>query len=114
MKVRFTPTGRSQFLEALSHIRRENPAAAQKLHKRAKRVLKRLERFPESGRALPEFPELPFREVIIPPYRFFYRPVANIVWIVAVWHSAQIPEMPNENWPANKGMQPPAQRTRRG
>ncbi|HEY2921580.1 MAG TPA: type II toxin-antitoxin system RelE/ParE family toxin [Candidatus Binatia bacterium] len=114
MRVRFTPTGRSQFLAALSHIRKENPTAARNLHKRAKRVLKRLERFPESGRALPEFPELPYREVIVTPYRFFYRAVNNIVWVVAVWHGAQIPEMPTEDRPANKGMQPTARRTRRG
>jgi putative ABC transport system substrate-binding protein len=31
--------------------------------------LKRLERFPNSGRHLPEFPELPHREVIVWPYR---------------------------------------------
>jgi hypothetical protein len=29
--------------------------------------------------------------VIIPPYRFFYKIKADVVWIVAVWHSAQLP-----------------------
>ena len=57
---------------------------------------------------------MPHREVIVQPYRFFYRAVGKIVWVVAVWHGAQIPEMPNENGPANKGMQPTAQKTRRG
>jgi plasmid stabilization system protein ParE len=43
---------------------------------------------------MPEFPELPYREVIISPYRFFYRVKGEIVWIVAVWHGAQLPEDP--------------------
>ena len=110
MRVRFTPAGRSQFLSALSHIRQENVTAARNFQKRAKRVLKRLERFPESGRALPEFPELPYREVIVRPYGFFYRTVANVVWVVAVWHGAQIPEIPNEDRPANKRLQRPAEK----
>jgi plasmid stabilization system protein ParE len=56
--------------------------------------LRRLEDFPESGRIVPEFPELPFREVIIPPYRFFYKIKKDAVWIVAVWHGAQIVKEP--------------------
>ena len=96
MRVRFTPTGRAKFLAVLGHIRRENPTAARNFQKRAKLVLKRLERFPDSGRSLPEFPDLPYREVIVAPYRFFYRAAGNIVWIVAVWHGAQIPETPIE------------------
>ncbi|MEE8260945.1 MAG: type II toxin-antitoxin system RelE/ParE family toxin, partial [Gammaproteobacteria bacterium] len=59
MRVRFTPSGRSQFLGALTYIRRDNPMAAQGFRERAEQVLKRLERFPNSGRRLPEFPDLP-------------------------------------------------------
>jgi len=43
--------------------------AAQRFRERAEQVLKRLERFPNSGRHLPEFPQLPHREVIVWPYR---------------------------------------------
>ena len=73
MKVKFTPSGRAQFLAALAHIRRDNPTAAVQLRRRAEKILRRLERYPQSGRAVPEFPELPYREVIVPPNRFFYR-----------------------------------------
>ena len=95
MKVRFTPTGRSQFLGVLSYIQRENPQAAVEFRRRAEKVLRRLERFPTSGRIIPEFPELPYREVIVAPYRFFYRVKGRIVWVVAVWHGAQLPDLPN-------------------
>jgi hypothetical protein len=56
--------------------------------------LRRLEDFPESGRIIPEFPELPHWKVIIPPFRFFYKIKGDVVWIVAVWHGAQLPKQP--------------------
>lgn len=94
MKVQFTPSARSQFLSALSYIRRDKPSAALNFRNRTEEILRRLENFPESGRIIPEFPELPYREVIISPYRFFYKIKADVVWIVAVWHGAQLPKEP--------------------
>jgi len=94
VKVKFTPSARAQFLSALSYIRKDKPSAAVSFRNRAEKILRRLEDFPESGRIIPEFPELPYREVVISPYRFFYRTKNNIVWIVAVWHGAQLPKEP--------------------
>jgi plasmid stabilization system protein ParE len=96
VKVRFTPTARAQFLSALAYIRRDKPSAAINFRQHSEKVLRRLEDFPESGRIIPEFPELPFREVIISPYRFFYKIKSDVVWIVAVWHSAQLPKQPSQ------------------
>ena len=94
MKVRFTPAARRQFLAALSYIRADNPGAARRIRERAESILRRLEKFPESGRVIPEFPELPYREVVISPYRFFYRINGETIWIVAVWHEAQLAKEP--------------------
>jgi len=94
--VYFTPSARAQFLAAVAYIRQENPTAARQFRRRAEQVLRRLQRFPNSGRVIPEFPELPYREVIIAPYRFFYRREAEIVWVVGVWHGAQLPGEPPE------------------
>jgi plasmid stabilization system protein ParE len=96
LKVRFTTSARLQFLEAVAYIRRDNPTAARQFWEKSERTLRRLEDFPESGRVIPEFPDLPHREVIIKPYRFFYRIEKRIVWIVAVWHSAQETSSPGE------------------
>jgi plasmid stabilization system protein ParE len=41
--------------------------------RKAESVLRRLEKFPESGRSIPEFPGLSHRKVIVRPYRFLYR-----------------------------------------
>jgi toxin ParE1/3/4 len=94
LKILFTPTGRRQFLEAIAYIHRDNPSAAADFREKAAKTLSRLGKFPESGRLLPEFPDLPFREVIVRPYRFFYRIKDKTIWIVAVWHGAQLPDQP--------------------
>jgi toxin ParE1/3/4 len=96
LKVLFTPSGRKQFLETITYIYHQNPSAAVAFRRKAEKVLSRLKKFPQSGRPLPEFPDLPFREIIVSPYRFFYRVKGKTVWIVAVWHGAQLPEEPNE------------------
>ena len=94
MTVQFTPSARAQFLAAITYIRRDNTEAARQFRQRADQILRRLGQFPGSGRVIPEFPELPYREVIIAPYRFFYRPERNTVWVVGVWHGAQLPDEP--------------------
>jgi plasmid stabilization system protein ParE len=58
-------------------------------------ALRRLEDHPESGRRIPEFPDVPHREVIVRPFRFFYRVEKRTVWIVAAWHGAQRTEKPS-------------------
>ena len=95
MRILFTPTARLQFIEALEYIQSDNPSAAIDFLHKAEKGLSRLIQFPESGRLLPEFPDLPFREVIVQPYRFFYRIKDDVVWIVAVWHGAQLPHEPD-------------------
>ncbi len=89
MRVRFTPSARLQLLEALAFIRRDKPSAAQRFRNRSEHVLRRLEKYPASGRGIPEFPELAHREVVISLYRFFYRVEKKTIWIVAIWHGAQ-------------------------
>jgi len=95
MKTRFTPSARTQFLAAVTSINRENPSAAREFYRKATELLKQLHPFPLSGRIVPEFPDLPFREIIVPPYRFFYRQKDTTIWIVAVWHSVQLPVKPD-------------------
>jgi len=96
VKVLFTPSARVQFLTAVETIRRNNQAAARRFRLQAGQSLKRLERFAGSGAVIPEFPELPYREIYVKPYRFFYRVREDTVWIVALWHGAQIPDEPED------------------
>jgi toxin ParE1/3/4 len=96
MKIKFTKSAHTTFLEALEYIHQNNPYAVEKFRQQAGKSLLRLKQFPESGRSLPEFPDLIYREVIVQSHRFFYRVAGNIILVVAVWHSAQQPELPNE------------------
>jgi len=96
LRVAFTPGARAHFLSALAYIRAGSPSAAIAFGEKAGRSLARLAEFPESGRTMPEFPDLPFREVVVMPYRFFYRVKGDTMWIVAVWHDAQLPEKPED------------------
>ena len=94
MKIRFTPSAETELLSAAKYIKNDNPGAALKFLKKADDLLHRLENHPLSGRTIPEFPELPYRELLVLPYRFFYSIENKTIWIVAVWHTAQIPTEP--------------------
>jgi toxin ParE1/3/4 len=96
MRVRFTPPADRQYLSALRYLLERSPSAAAGLQGRAEAAIGQLGQYPESGHIIPEFPALPHRELSVEPYRFFHRVVDDTVWIVAVWHSRQLPDRPDE------------------
>ncbi|HCC68932.1 MAG TPA: type II toxin-antitoxin system RelE/ParE family toxin [Nitrospiraceae bacterium] len=55
-------------------------------------AVERLRQFPESGRHIPEFPNLPHREVIMGSYRIIYRYDVNKneVKVVTVIHGSRL------------------------
>ena len=75
---------------------KENATAARQFRRRTEKTLKRLERFPASGTIVAEFPALPYREVYVKPYRFFYKVNNQVIWVVAVWHGARVPQEPKD------------------
>jgi toxin ParE1/3/4 len=95
-KVRFTKSARAQFLAAVAYIQTDRPSAALRFRTRTNDALAVLVKFPDSGRVIPEFPGLGFREVLVDSYRFFYRTKDDTVWVVGAWHDAQIPDEPSE------------------
>lgn len=97
MQVRFAALARAQYLEALAYVREQSPAAASKLQERAERMIVQLREHPRSGHAIPKFPDHPHREVMVSPYRFFYRIDDRTVWIVGVWHGRRVPDPPDDD-----------------
>jgi toxin ParE1/3/4 len=95
-KVRFTPPARAQFLAAVAYIRADRPSAALGFRTRVNEALAVLVDLPDSGRMIPEFQQLGFRELLVDSYRFFYRVKGDTVWVVGAWHDAQIPDEPSE------------------
>ena len=95
-RIEFTRSAQSQFLSALAYIRAERLSAASEFRDRAVEALSNLIEFPQSGRVIPEFPGLGFREVLVGRCRFFYKQVGEVIWVVGTWHDAQIPDEPSE------------------
>jgi toxin ParE1/3/4 len=96
VKIRFANTARISLHTAINFIQQDNPTAAVNFLERVEKTLRRLEKFPESGRRIPEYPELPYRELLVLPYRLFYRKDGKTIFVVAVWHTAQIPSEPKK------------------
>jgi len=67
-------------------IERDSPQAASGLVERIFNASERLGLFPQSGRSVPEFPGLPYREIIVASYRVFYRQEGERILVAAVVH----------------------------
>jgi toxin ParE1/3/4 len=80
--VRLTPPARAQLLAAVAYIRADRPTAARDFKTRVDSTLRGLIDFPESGRVIPEFDRLGFREVLVDSYRLFYRVQGEVIWVV--------------------------------
>ena len=94
MRVRFTPQAERQFLDVLRFLMQRDPAGAAAVHRRTEDAIALLREHPFAGHAIPEFADLPHRELSVTPYRLFYRVADDAIWIVAYWHDRQQPERP--------------------
>ncbi len=67
-----------------------DPIAARNLSQKILSRVRQLEQFPHSGSRIPEWPGLSNRQVIIRPYRVFYRIVRDQVHILYIARPGQI------------------------
>jgi len=78
-------------LDAIAeYIALDNTEAARRYVQKIFATLKRLEHFPKSGSIPPEIPHLPYRQVVIPPCRIFYRCNSEYVFVIFVMRSEQL------------------------
>jgi plasmid stabilization system protein ParE len=63
--VRWAEPARDDLAEIYDFIARDSPGAALALVERILQATEQLASFPESGRLVPEFPELTYRELIV-------------------------------------------------
>lgn len=97
MEVRYTRTASAHLAEHVASLRAANRRLAiKRLAKELARALRRIAAFPHSGSRVPEVPGAPIRQFFIGEYRFFYYvdDAKQTVFIVALWHGAQIPNYP--------------------
>jgi plasmid stabilization system protein ParE len=94
MKLRFSPAAEAAYEAAFDYLYERNPSAAVRFVQDVERVIDRLQRFPNLGHYITEYPSHPYKEVVIWSHRFFYRVVGQSLWVVGVWHTAQLPDEP--------------------
>lgn len=75
--------------EIADYIALDYPAAARALVRRVFEAAERLVRAPQLGRRLPELPNTPWRELILPPCRVIYRLDGTSIVIIHVPRSEQ-------------------------
>ena len=90
MEVRWAERARDDLREIYRFISRDSPRAAESQVERILSAAERLENYPESGRLLPEFPNLGYREIIVTTYRVIYRAHKDTIWIVGVLHGRRL------------------------
>ena len=71
------------------YIAMDNPMAAGRWVQKVIESVGRLERFPHSGKKPRELPETPYREIVVPPCRVFYRFDGETVYIVHTMREEQ-------------------------
>lgn len=75
-------------LEAIAeYIAIDKPDAARRYVQRVFEAVERLMLFPKSGSIPPEIQHLPYRQVVVPPCRVFYRTEGQDILIVFVMRS---------------------------
>jgi toxin ParE1/3/4 len=72
------------------YISLDNPDAARRLVDDVLASAERLEAYPRSGKRVKELPRSPYREIVVPPCRVFYRPETNAVFILHVMRGEQL------------------------
>lgn len=88
--VRWTRRALDDLREISDFIARDSPQAADALIDRVFQTTDRLVSFPQSGRLVPELPDLGYRELLVGNYRVQYRVEENTVWIVTVVHGRRL------------------------
>lgn len=80
-----------QDLDAIAdYIALDKPDAARRLVQEVFAKVDRLQKFPKIGSVPPEISDLPYRQLVIPPCRVFYRVEKNKVYIVHVMRGEQL------------------------
>ena len=80
-----------QDLDAIAdYIALDKPEAARKLIEKVFEKIEHLRHFPEMGSVPIELRRLPYRQMVVPPCRIFYRIEKDIVYIICVMRGEQL------------------------
>ena len=76
--------------EVGDYIALDNPVAASRTIQKIFNRVERLEIYPNSGKRPAELPRTPYREIVVPPCRIFYRTEKDQILILHVMRSERL------------------------
>ena len=86
----WTEPALSDLDEIAEYIALDDPMAASNYVQKTFRQVDRLAIYPNSGKQPTELPRTPYREIIVPPCRIFYRLEEDNVFILHVMRSERL------------------------
>jgi len=87
--VLWSPRALAELEEQAAWIAVDRPQAARRWIEKLLAASERLGEYPYSGKRVREHPDLPFRELVVAPYRLIYLPEPGRVSIVTVKHARE-------------------------
>jgi toxin ParE1/3/4 len=90
LKIQFTTRARREMREILGFIAQDNPKAASDLARQIMKGIEHKAQFPKSGRVIPEVPEHPARELVLPPCRIFYITDKTTIYVLSISRSERL------------------------
>lgn len=100
MRIVWSPLALERIGEIAAYIAQDNPDAAQKWAEGVLASVTNLDRFPESGRRVPEIRRPDLREIVMGNYRLIYRIKGQEIAILTVRHFKQTLPVEEINDPA--------------
>lgn len=96
LRLALSPQAARRWRAICGDYAERNPLAGERLALAVGATLNRLLRFPLLGIPVNEFPGLNLRQVLVDPYRFYYVVDGRrgLVWVLDIWHQAQLVEAP--------------------
>jgi plasmid stabilization system protein ParE len=89
LKIKWAESAAEQFAERLDYIGGFNPDAARALPRKVDASLRRVARFPEMGRWVPEFGPGFYRELLVAPLRLLYERHDDVLVITYVYRQEE-------------------------
>ncbi|MBZ0271490.1 type II toxin-antitoxin system RelE/ParE family toxin [bacterium] len=90
MRVRWTLRAANDLRDLSRYIADFNPNIAVETRNRIRKSVKRLEKYPKSGRVIPEYDDAAIREIIVGRFRVWYRVAGRFVDIFTIRGGQQL------------------------
>jgi len=90
MKIKWSPLSAEKLADIVNHISKENPIAARKTAEIIFTSIENLNKFPKSGRVVPELGDPKYREILVENYRVIYSIVVDAINVLTIRHQKQL------------------------